>query len=334
MTTGTTYFATDKHGHTYSRHSAGHTVPRYFWVNIARPAGSTDRVTKYDVTYSAKNAPKVSPYTPRPFESEIVPVRAYPGRHKVEPVMTVAERREAALLAGIEDDARNPSSVDYDPRTEAEAPASAPCPTEMAYGELRRAYEHFNTTLFNGRLPRCLITFQRKGPSNLGYYSPNRFSGMFDESVKADEIALNPVNFARRSVTDILSTLVHEMVHLQCQHEGKACRGGYHDKAWGAAMKAVGLWPSNTSKPGGKETGQQMSHYIIPEGHFACACEELIDTGFTLSFADRHGMGEKKPKTKQGTRSKYVCFECQLAAWAKPEAKLMCADCGIIMDEE
>ena len=38
-----TYFATDKHGHTYSRHSAGHTVPRYFWVNISRPAGSTDR---------------------------------------------------------------------------------------------------------------------------------------------------------------------------------------------------------------------------------------------------------------------------------------------------
>jgi SprT-like family len=317
-----TYFATDKHGHTYSRHSAGHLKPRYFWAAIFRPEGTTHAVAKANVTYSIR-----TPADHR-YADEVVAVRAYPGRHKVEPV---AERSK---------------SVSSPTKTEEQTPVSSepfkshiehvwtPCPTELAYGELRRAYEHFNTTLFNGRLPRCLITFQRKGPSNLGYYSPNRFSGMFDESVKADEIALNPVNFAKRSVTDILSTLVHEMVHLQCQHEGKACRGGYHDKAWGAAMKAIGLYPSNTGEMGGKETGQQMSHYVMDGGPFYVACSMLLRTGFTLSFADRHGMGEGKAKSpKAGRRSKYVCFECQLAAWAKPEAKLMCGDCGIIMDE-
>lgn len=220
-------------------------------------------------------------------------------------------------------------------KTEAKVPASAPAsPTAQAYGELQQAYNFFNATLFEDHLPHCLITLQRKNPRTLGYYSPNRFSGIADESIKADEIAMNPTRFVGRSVTDVLSTLVHEMVHLQQERFHEAPRKGYHDRQWGDLMKAVGLYPSNTSQPGGRETGQQMSHYIIPEGHFACACEELIDTGFKLSFADRHGHGgEASPKTKQGRRAKYECFECKLAAWAKPEAKLMCAECGIVMDE-
>ncbi len=35
-----------------------------------------------------------------------------------------------------------------------------------------------------------------------------------------------------------------------------------------------------------------------------------------------------------GTRSKYVCSGCRLAAWAKPGAHLKCGDCDIAMDEE
>jgi hypothetical protein len=31
-------------------------------------------------------------------------------------------------------------------------------------------------------------------------------------------------------------------------------------------MKTVGLYPSNSGMIGGKETGQQMQHYIIPDG--------------------------------------------------------------------
>jgi len=314
-----TYFATDSHGHTYSRHSASHLEPRYFSAIIYRPDGTTHAVSKANVSYTASKRPYGD-------GNEVVAVRAYPGRHKVEPTTL-----PPTIVGGTRETHEEIRQLD---KAEAATSASA-CPTSKAYSELRWAYDHFNAELFGNRLPRCLITLQRKGPRTLGYYSPDRFSGIVNPELKADEIALNPVHFVGRSTIDVLSTLVHEMVHLQHARFGTPPRKGYHDKAWGNLMKAVGLHPSNTSSPGGRETGQQMSHYIIDGGPFYHSCLRLLNTGFTLSFADRFGQGEGKAKSpKAGRRSKYVCFECQLAAWAKPEAKLMCADCGIIMDEE
>ena len=79
---------------------------------------------------------------------------------------------------------------------------------------------------------------------------------------------------------ETLSTLVHEMVHLWQQHHGKSGRGRYHNREWAEKMKQVGLYPSNTGKPGGREVGQQMTHYVIEGGAFAVAFEALASGGF------------------------------------------------------
>ena len=63
--------------------------------------------------------------------------------------------------------------------------------------------------------------------------------------------------YTDRTNEQTLSTLVHEMTHLQQQHFGKPSRSGYHNKEWGLLMRAVGLIPSSTGEPGGKETGQR-----------------------------------------------------------------------------
>ena len=88
---------------------------------------------------------------------------------------------------------------------------------------------------------------------------------------------MNPDYFGGRSLADTLSTLVHEMVHVW-QHYApvKKCRGGYHDRVWGAKMEEVGLMPSNTGLPGGKKNGQQMTHYIIRGGRFQKAVYDLL----------------------------------------------------------
>ena len=39
-------------------------------------------------------------------------------------------------------------------------------PTEQAYSELQHAYDVFNTRLFAGQLPPCLITMQPIFPPN------------------------------------------------------------------------------------------------------------------------------------------------------------------------
>ena len=138
-------------------------------------------------------------------------------------------------------------------------------PTKITYGTLVHAYDFFNKKLFEDELPPCLITMQRRNRS-YGYFCGDRFSTRSGDEI-TDEIALNPQHFKDRNTEQILSTLVHEMAHLWQHHFGKPGRGRYHNKEWGAKMKEIGLYPSSTGQEGGKETGDSVSHYILPEAH-------------------------------------------------------------------
>ena len=61
-------------------------------------------------------------------------------------------------------------------------------------------------------------------------------------------------------------------------------------------MKIIGLMPSNTGI-GGKETGQQMDHYILPDAPFTQAFAELAATGWKLNLQSTiYAGGERKPK--------------------------------------
>lgn len=212
-------------------------------------------------------------------------------------------------------------------------------PTEKTYEELQIAYDFFNRRLFDSKLPECLLTLQRKNAKVYGYFSPNRFKDV--HSSLADELAMNPIHFHNREIEQVLSTLAHEQVHVWQQHYGKPGRGKYHNKEWGQKMKAIGLHPSKTGKPGGKETGDQMTHYVIEGGLFQKSCIELLRSGFCLSWAedskktdppagsDLDGEIEIEIKTDKSNRLKYSCPKCKLNAWGKPDLSLICGTCQI-----
>ena len=109
-----------------------------------------------------------------------------------------------------------------------------------------------------------------------GYFSGERFVSIDDPEEVTDEIALNPAHFAGRPTSATLSTLAHEMAHLWQHHFGKPSRSRYHNKEWAAKMREVGLIPSDTGQPGGKETGQKVSHTIEPGGRFERACTAYL----------------------------------------------------------
>lgn len=210
-------------------------------------------------------------------------------------------------------------------------------PTTEAYGEFQEAYDFFNNSLFAGKLPTCLITLHRESKRTRGYFAHNRFVPLADGRTATDEIAMNPMHFATRSVVEVLSTLAHEMVHLWQAHCGKPSRVAYHNKEWAAKMKEIGLQPSDSGKPGGKETGQKMTHYIIEGGAFELAAAELVRGGFTLSWADAASGAEAPTKAKKsGSRVKFTCPECAANAWGKSGLKLICGECAQLMlgDEE
>lgn len=213
-------------------------------------------------------------------------------------------------------------------------------PTPEAYGELDRAFEHFNAALFAGTLPHCLLTLQRKRRT-YGYLSPDRFARRSGE--RAHELALNPAYFAIRPIPEVLSTLVHEQVHLWQDLYAKPGRGRYHNQEWADRMEDLGLKPSHTGHPGGRRTGDRMSHYIIPGGPFDRACGQLLSHEFTLSWLDRfppmpppEGLEDLSAldlepivpgAADRSNRVKYVCPTCRIQAWGKPRLALRCGHC-------
>jgi len=205
-------------------------------------------------------------------------------------------------------------------------------PTEEAYSELQRAYDFFNAALFHTTLPPCLITMQRKNRT-YGYFCGDRWAN--HAGTVRDEIAMNPVHFVSRSVEEVLSTLVHEMVHLWQHHGGTPSRSGYHNGEWADKMEAVGLVPTDTGKPGGKRTGQRVTHSIQEGGPFAKASQQLLTEGFMVSWHDRaaeDAEGRARAKKKANTRMKYTCPDCGVNAWAKPGIVLICGDCQVALE--
>jgi hypothetical protein len=195
--------------------------------------------------------------------------------------------------------------------------------TQAEYRSFQQAYDFFNRELFGGSLPAVLVTLQRHAKA-YGYFAPERFIGRMEKE-EAHELAMNPDHFGRTDEL-ILSTLVHEMVHVWQQAHGTPPRRSYHDRQFAAKMKEVGLQPSTTGQPGGKETGQTMSHYIIKGGPFAKAFAKLAATGFKLRWQSRP-FGDPERKKKRASKTKFTCPDCAQNAWAKPDALLICGNC-------
>lgn len=222
----------------------------------------------------------------------------------------------------------------HTPQVPFAATATEQSPTTEVYAALRSAYDHFNAALFAGKLPACLITLQRKGRRTFGYYAARRFGSVGGGT--ADEIALNPRWFKERPPVDVMSTLVHEMVHLWQDHFGNPSRAGYHNREWAGEMLRIGLYPSHTGQPGGRMTGQQMTHYMIADGRFATAAQQLLAKSSVITWFDVDAAVLLLPKgldeflalrPKAGKRAKFCCPQCGVQAWGKPSLNLICGEC-------
>ncbi len=114
-------------------------------------------------------------------------------------------------------------------------------------------------------------------------------------------------------------------------------------------MKEVSLIPSSTGLPGGKQTGQRMTHYIAKGGLFANAFYKMPEA-FILPFttmanvSDRLGLlgGVFKPSgvdktlinNKKKYKTKYHCSICKVNVWGKPELKIICGICDVPFAEK
>ncbi len=205
--------------------------------------------------------------------------------------------------------------------------------TKQLFNSYDGAYGYFNKELFKGELKKCILNFSRKSPKTLGFFSPNRWESLYDSNEKAHEISINPDNMRildhdkNNVLKKIFSTLVHEMCHLWQNDFSVFPNNGYHNKEWAEKMEEVGLMASNTGLPGGKKVGTSMSHYIIKDGPFEMAYNNMPEEfrlpflGITFSYVDKDNKKITIPS------STYVCECCDFKLKGKIGLNIICGIC-------
>lgn len=216
-------------------------------------------------------------------------------------------------------------------------------PTLEGYGDIDFAVKVFGERLFKGQLPPILCTYVCK-PRSLGFFGAKRFANR--EGQTAYEVSLNPRQLDALGDAAALAVLVHLLcqVHRHAfgpkNRKGGTGSRGYHDEALAQLMQSVGLMPSHTGRPEGRQTGFSIRHYVIEGGPFDLVCRELLINGFTLRWRDNpHARAKKKRKEKQvhaqpvlaATSAEFICEGCGVVAYSRASARIGCLDCSAPM---
>lgn len=277
-------------------------------VEAAREAGAYDKFSATHWCGSRALAEKqASPLRSDPYYAEVVIVEVLSEKPEEEKPVSVkpAKVKKAA---------------------KSEKPAAAPVGnhTKAAYDAMYAAFDHFNAELFDARLPAAMLVLHRKRNAH-GYFWPNRwFEKVEGKQEGMHEIALNPASMGR-DLRQVLSTLVHEMVHHEQQVFGKPSAGG-HNKEWAEWMDRIGLTPTSTGLPGGKRTGRRVTHMIVDGGAYDVSFRRLVerkDVDFSWFSPDQ----VKAAREKDMSKIKHTCA-CGCNIWgAYGKIEAICGHC-------
>lgn len=206
----------------------------------------------------------------------------------------------------------------------------------------QRAFEFFNSRLFDGELPEVLIQWEhqvKKGkPAWCGMFQPKRW-GESRGVAEIHYIGIDPVVHYLKNDKETLQTLVHEMCHLWVEAIGKGKIKPFHCKRWAAKMEECGLTPIIVTAKGEKaldkngepkKTGRYATDTLVAGGQFDRSADELIETGFKLVYTRiPDPIKEKKPKEKKPPkRVDHVCPDCDHTVKDDREAVLYCGQHG------
>lgn len=190
--------------------------------------------------------------------------------------------------------------------------------------QFEELYDNFNKMYFGNSLPPCVITIQEDS-TRVGAYGWCTSKPMWKDC-NTDYYEINMcAEHNSRSVSDVASTLLHEMVHLyNIKHEiPDVSRGGtYHNKRF-------------------KESAE-LHHLIVGEKdkygyHSTTLDKEAKD--YVLAFFGQihlHRLSDPKvPKVrKPSSTRKYICPFCDISVRATKEVKILCYECQCLMEVE
>ena len=105
---------------------------------------------------------------------------------------------------------------------------------------------------------------------------------------------------------------------------GKPPTRHYHNREWAACMERVGLMPSDTGAPGGKRTGQRMTHFVVSDGPFDKAFRART---FAVPYYDRITESDVTRKKRKVT---YTCPSCEDKVYGTANVQPHCGKCQCV----
>ena len=206
--------------------------------------------------------------------------------------------------------------------------------TSRTAGYLEKLFRTLNTRYFGDTIEEPIITLQST-PRAYGHVTVSKAWH------KANGDERHELNIAAgtldRPIEEIVSTLLHEMVHLMNLQNGvqDCSRGGtYHNRKFKAAAEACDLHIDYDERIGWSVTSptEALIDFIIEEG-WEDICMSREDG--CISRTPGRGSPDRTPTTpttpKKSSTRKYICPGCKMSVRATREVNIICGDCGLKM---
>lgn len=196
---------------------------------------------------------------------------------------------------------------------------------KLAINELHRAFHELNKKYYAGALPEPAILIQNAGNRKnvLGWCTVNP---IWEDTAGAKKYEINLVaEYLNRGTYAVITTLMHEMVHLFCRENGiheVSRAGAYHNHTFKEIAESHGLVVTKHNyKVGWSECR------LNSEAYFFINRLEINPNAFTMArkfFVDAEG----NPVKKKTNSYKYQCSGCLVSVRATKKVKIACADDG------
>lgn len=192
--------------------------------------------------------------------------------------------------------------------------------------ELHKAYDYFNETKFENKLIPSIIMIQnakdKKDVKTYGYITRDAIwkETKDDKEDYFHEISIS-AEYLNRPLEEVLTTLLHEMVHLKCSLESikEMGRGQYHKEEFKIEAEKVGLIVEQSETRGWNITkpSQQFINEI-----------EYIDLDKEVFNLEKYLKPKERKPSKKRIQYKYECPSCGLKVTSKtPIDSLVCGSC-------
>ena len=188
-------------------------------------------------------------------------------------------------------------------------------------------YDYMNEKLFNGELKKPMITIS-PDPKNkaFGWITSEKLwkenekdGGMYELNLSAQ--------FLNRSLSEIASTLIHEMCHQWSKEnhlKDTARSGSFHNKLFKKVAEEHGLNTEFVNGRGWATTTLNESAEQLLARYVASNPERLVYRGIPM----------KPKRVRDVSMRKYVCPDCGISVRATKVVNVVCGNCVKQMQEE